>query len=176
MALNLEQKKAIVSEVSRVATDATALVVADYQGISVPDMTQLRASAREKGVYLKVIRNTLARKALEGTEYTCVSDDLTGPMLYAFSGAEPSSAARLIKDFVKTNEAIEVKLVSIGGVKYPPQGIDKVAKLPTKDEAISMLMAVMKAPVEKLVRTMAEPQGKLVRTLAAVRQQKETSA
>ncbi len=175
MALNLEQKKAIVSEVAEVADKAFSAIAAEYRGLSVDEMTDLRAQARNAGVYLRVVKNSLARRAFEGTEFECMSEGLTGPLVLAFSQEDPGSAARIINDFAKDHEKLEVKLVSIGGQLLEPGEIKTLAKLPTYDQAISMLMAVMKAPVEKLARTMNEVPGKLVRTVAAVKDAKQAA-
>ncbi|HHJ18869.1 MAG TPA: 50S ribosomal protein L10 [Gammaproteobacteria bacterium] len=176
MALNLEGKKQVVSEVAAVAANAYSAVAAEYRGISVGDMTELRSKAREGGVYLRVVRNTLARRALEGTDFECMNEGLTGPLVLAFSQEDPGAAARLISDFAKENDKLKPKLVSIGGELLDASEIQRLASLPTYDQAVSMLMALMKAPVEKLARTMKEVPGKLVRTVAAVRDQKESAA
>jgi large subunit ribosomal protein L10 len=173
VALRLEDKKAIVAEVAEVAANALSVVAADYRGLPVANMTKLRADARKAGVYMRVVRNTLARRALEGTEFACMQDVLVGPLLLAFSQHEPGSAARLIRDFVKTNEKFEVKALAIGGKLLDAKQLEAVAKLPTKDEAIATLMSVLNAPITKFVRTLAEPHAKLVRTIAAVRDQKQ---
>ena len=175
MALNLEQKKAVVAEVNEVASGALSAIAAEYRGLSVADMTQLRADARGKGVYLRVVKNTLARRALEGTEFECMCGGLTGPLMLAFSQEDPGAAARLIGDFSKDKEQVVVKLVSVGGQLYEPTELKRLASLPTKDQAIAMLMGVMKAPVEKFVRTLAEPHAKLARTIAAIRDQKQAA-
>lgn len=175
MALNLEQKKAIVSEVAEVADKAFSAIAAEYRGLSVDEMTELRAQARNAGVYLRVVKNSLARRAFEGTEFECMSEGLTGPLVLALSQEDPGSAARVINDFAKDHEKLEVKLVSIGGKLLDPGEIKTLAKMPTYDQAISMLMAVMKAPVEKLARTMNEVPGKLVRTVAAVKDAKQAA-
>lgn len=175
MALNLAQKQAIVAEVSKVAKTAVSLVTADYRGLSVPHMTELRIKARESGVYLRVIRNTLARRALEETEFDCVRDSLVGPLVMAFSISEPSAAARLFRDFAKTNDKLKVQSISLGGELLQASQLEAVAKLPTKEEAISRLMACMQAPITKLVRTLVAPHEKLVRTIVAVKDQKEAA-
>ncbi len=175
MALNLEQKKAVVAEVNEVASGALSAIAAEYRGLSVGDMTQLRAEARDKGVYLRVVKNTLARRALEGTDFECMGDGLVGPLMLAFSQEDPGAAARLIDDFSKDREQLVVRLVSVGGQLYQPSELKRLASLPTKEQAISMLMGVRKAPIEKFVRTLAEPHGKLVRTIAAIRDQKQAA-
>lgn len=176
MALNLEDKKSIVAEVAAVAASAHSAVAAEYRGLTVDEMTQLRVKARNEGVYLRVVKNTLARKAIEGTEFECMSEGLVGPLVLAFSQEDPGCAARVIKDFSKEHDKLVTKLVSIGGEMYAASELDRLASLPTYDQAISMLMSVMKAPIEKFVRTLAEPHAKLVRTVAAVRDQKQASA
>ena len=173
MALNLEQKQQIVAEVNEVAASALSAVVADYRGLTVAEMTEMRSKARESGVYLRVVRNTLAKRAVEGTEYECLDETFVGPTLIAFSQEDPGSAARLVKDYAKEHDALEVRALSIGGELIDASQIDRVAKLPTLDEARAMLMAVMQAPVVKLARTLNEVPGKLVRTVAAIRDQKE---
>ena len=175
MALRLEEKQAIVAEVNEAAGAALSAVVSDYRGLTVSQMTALRVKARESGVYLKVIRNTLARRAVAGTDYECLNDAFVGPTLLAFSQEDPGAAARLLKDYAKEFDALEVKALSIGGQLLGPGDLDRVASLPTRDEAIALLMAVMQAPITKLARTMNEVPGKLVRTHAAVRDQKQAS-
>lgn len=175
MALNLEQKKAIVAEVAEVAKSALSAVIADYRGLTVAELNDLRVKARDSGVYLRVVRNTLAKRALENTEFSCLHESLIGPLVFAFSREEPSAAARLMRDFVKDHEILEVKALAIGGQMLPASELQTVAKLPSRDEAIASLMAVMQAPIAKLVRTLAEPHAKLVRTLAAVRDKKQAA-
>jgi len=176
MALRLADKQAIVAEVNEAASSALSAVVSDYRGLTVGQMTTLRAKARESGVYLRVVRNTLAKRAIAGTEYECLSDTLVGPTMFAFSQQDPGSAARLLKDFAKEFDALEVKALSIGGQLLPADQIDRVAKLPTREEALALLMAVMQAPITKLARTLNDVPGKLVRTVAAVRDQKQATA
>lgn len=166
MALRLEDKKAIVAEVNVAATAALSAVVADSRGVTVGAMNELRAKARANGVYLRVVRNTLARKALEGTSFACLTELFIGPTILAFSNEHPGAAARLIKDFAKANAAFEVKGLAFEGELISPAQIDRLATLPTYDEAIAKLMATMKEAAA----------GKLVRTLAAIRDQKEESA
>lgn len=175
MALNLEQKKAIVAEVAEVASKAYSAVAAEYRGLSVDNLTLLRREARANGVYLRVIKNTLARRAVEGTDFACMQEGLTGPLILAFSMEDPGAAARVIKDFVKGHERLVVKLVSVSGKLLGPGDLETLAKLPTRDQAISLLMSVMKAPVQKLASTLNEVPGKLVRTIAAVRDAKQAA-
>lgn len=173
MALNLEDKKAIVAEVSEVASGAISLVVADYRGLDVPAMTKLRIKARENGVYLRVIRNTLARRAFKGTDLECMDSVLVGPLLFGFAQNEPGAAARLFKDFAKENESFQVKALSVSGQFYDASHLDAVAALPTRKEALSKLAATLMAPATKLVRTIAEPHSSLVRALEDYRKKKE---
>lgn len=172
MALSLADKKQIVSEVAAVAESAHSAVAAEYRGLTVEEMTDLRVKAREGGVYLRVVKNTLARRAFEGTEFECMSDQLIGPLVLAFSQEDPGAAARVIKEFAKEHEKLEVKVLAVGGEALAASELDKLASLPTRDQAISMLMAVMKAPLDKFARTLNEVPGKLVRTVAAVRDAK----
>jgi large subunit ribosomal protein L10 len=175
MALNLEQKKAVVAEVADAANKALAAVAAEYRGLTVEEMTELRAKAREGGVFLKVAKNTLVSRAVEGTDYECMQDSLTGPLLFAFSMEDPGAAARLVKDYAKSHDKLIAKLVAVGGKLYDVSELDRLSSLPTYDQAIAILMGVMKAPIEKFVRTLAEPHTKLVRTVAAVRDAKQAA-
>jgi large subunit ribosomal protein L10 len=172
LALNLEQKKAIVAEVAEVAGSAYSAIAAEYRGLTVSQMTALRVQARNNGVYLRVIKNTLARRALEGTDFECMNEGMTGPLVMAFSQEDPGAAARVIKDFAKSNDKLVVKLVSIGGKLLTPGDLETLAKMPTYDQAISILMGTMKAPVQKLASTLNEVPGKLVRTIAAIKDAK----
>jgi large subunit ribosomal protein L10 len=176
VAIGLEDKKAIVAEVNETATSALSLIIADSRGVTVDGMTALRQKARENQVTLRVVRNTLAKRALEGTEYECVNSALTGPSLFGFSMEDPGAAARIFKDFAKENKDFEVKALAVSGQMLGADQLDVLAKLPTRDQALSIMMSVMKAPVTKLVQTMNEVPGTLVRTLAAVRDQKEAAA
>lgn len=175
MALNLQSKQEIVAQVAEVAQQAICAIVVDYRGLTVGELTELRAKARKSGVHLQVVRNTLAKRALEGTEFVCLQEALGGPLLLAFSINEPSAAARLLKDFAKTHENLKVKALSIGGQLLAANQLEKVSQLPTKDEALSRLLSVLQAPISKLVRTLAEPQAKLARLFAAVRDQKQSA-
>lgn len=175
MALSFAQKEAIVAEVAEVAKSAYSAVGADYRGLSVEEMTELRVQARQAGVYLRVVKNTLAKRALQDTDFACMEEALKGPLVLAFSQEDPGSAARVVAAFAKGRDRFEVKLVSIGGKLLDASELGTLAKMPTYDEAISQLMAVMKAPVQKLAATINEVPGKLVRTLAAVRDAKEAA-
>ena len=175
MALTRQEKEAVVAEVADVASSAHSAVAAEYRGISVTDLTGLRAKARTSGVYLRVVKNSLARRAVEGTEFECMKDGMSGPLIFGFSQEDPGSAARLFRDFAKENDKLVVTMAAVGGEKLDASQIGKLADLPTRDEAISMLMSVMLAPVSKLARTLNEVPGKLVRTVEAVRVSKEGS-
>src|SRR6185295_19186273 len=149
------------------------VVAAEYRGITVTQMTELRRNERRSGVYLRIVKNTLASRALDGTDFECMKPGLKGPLLLSFSREEPGAAARLVKDFAKANEKLVVKALAVGGQMLPAAELDRLASMPTRAQALSMLMGVLQAPVTKLVRTLAEPTAKLVRTFAAVRDQKQ---
>lgn len=176
MSLSLEQKKAVVAEVAEVAASAQSAIAAEYRGLTVSEMTELRNKARDEGVYVRVVKNTLARRAVQGTDFECMSEGFVGPLMLAFSTEDPASAARVLKDFGKDRDAVVVKLVALGGQLLDTSAVDRLASLPTRDQAISQLMSVMRAPLDKLARTLNEVPGKLVRTVAAVRDQKESAA
>jgi large subunit ribosomal protein L10 len=175
VALNLEGKKAVVAEVAEVASSAYSAVAAEYHGLSVSDMTALRVEARKQNVYLRVVRNTLAKRAVEGTEFACMQEGMTGPLVYGFSQEDPGAVARVMGDFAKDNDKLDIKMVSLGGKLFPASEIERLAKMPTKDQAIGILMGTMKAPIEKFVRTLVAPTSKMVRTLAAVRDAKDAA-
>jgi len=172
VALGIEAKKQVVAEVSEVAKVALSAVVAQYHGLTVADMTVLRNQARENGVYLRVIRNSLAKRAVEGTDFVCMQEAFIGPVICAFSQTDPGSAARLLKDFGKKYDSMNVTAISIGGKLLGADQLGAVASLPTYDEAISQLMSVMNGPITKLTRTLNDVPGKLVRVVAAVKDAK----
>jgi len=176
VAIGLEDKRQIVSEVNEAANSAMSAVLADYRGVTVSDMTELRKTARENKVYLRVVRNTLLKRAVEDTEFECIREVLVGPTILAFSQEDPGAAARVLKDFAKENDDFEIKALSIGGKLLDASEIDVLAKLPTYDQAVSLLMSVMLAPVTKLTRTFNEVPSKVTRAVAAVRDQKEEAA
>jgi large subunit ribosomal protein L10 len=173
MPMNLEDKKALVAEVNAVAAKALSVVGAENRGLTVAQMTELRAKARAQGVFMRVVKNTLARKAVAGTPYECISPALKGPLVLAFSKDDPGAAARVVKAFTKDHEKLVATLISLGGQLLGPKDIERVASLPTREQALAKLMGLMKAPISKFVRTLAEPQAKLVRTIAAIRDQKQ---
>lgn len=176
VAIRLEDKQQIVSEVNQAAASAMSAVIADYRGVTVTDLTALRKTAREGGVYLRVVRNTLLKRAVEGTEFECLNPVLKGPTILAFSIDDPGAAARVLKDFAKANDKFEIKALAVGGKLLPAEQIDVLANLPTYDQAIATLMSVMLAPVTKLVRTINEVPTKVTRCVAAVRDQKQEAA
>ena len=165
MALNLSQKQEVVAELADVAAKAHSLVAAEYAGITVGQMTAMRKKARETGVYLRVVKNTLASRAVAGTEFECVQDALVGPLLYAFSTEEPGAAGRLIKEFAKTNDKLKPQVVSMSGKLMKGSDLDRLASLPTRDQAISMFLALLK-----------EPAARVARVFKAVGDQKEQAA
>ena len=162
MALNLSQKQEVVAELADVASKAHSLVAAEYAGTTVSQMTAMRKKARESGVYLKVVKNTLASRAVVGTEFEVVKDALTGPLLYAFSTEEPGAAGRLIKEFAKGNDKLQAKVVVVGGQQYPASHVDFLASLPTRDQALAMLASVLSEPARmfaRAVKAVADKQG-----------------
>jgi large subunit ribosomal protein L10 len=167
MALRLEDKKALVKEVNAVAGDSVTAVAAEYRGLSVAEMTELRKEARNAGVYMRVVKNTLARRAVEGTEFECMQESLKGPILLAFAKDDPGAAARVIKNFAKEHNALQAVSLSAGGQLLPASDLATLADLPTLDQARAMLLGVMMAPMTKLARTLAEPSAMLARTLSA---------
>ena len=175
MPLKLEDKQTLVAEVAAVAAKAQSVVAAQYRGLTVAQMTELRAKARSQGVYMRVVKNTLARRAIAGTAFEPIGPALKGPLVLAFSKDDPGAAARVVKDFGKAHDKLIATLVSLGGSVLPGKDIDKVASLPTREQALATLLGVLKAPLEKLVRTLAEPQAKLARTLAAIRDRKQAA-
>ena len=167
MALRLEDKKAFVKEVNAVAGDSITAVAAEYRGLTVAEMTELRKEARNAGVYLRVVKNTLARRAVEGTEFECMKETLAGPILLAFAKDDPGAAARVIKDFAKGHDALKAVSLSAGGELLPATDLSKLADLPTLDQGRAMLLGVMMAPMTQLVRTLAEPSAMLARVLSS---------
>jgi large subunit ribosomal protein L10 len=167
MALRLEDKKALVKEVNAVAGDSVTAVAAEYRGLTVAEMTELRKEARNAGVYMRVVKNTLARRAVEGTEFECMQETLKGPILLAFAKDDPGAAARVIKNFAKEHNALQAVSLSAGGQLLPASDLATLADLPTLDQARAMLLGVMMAPMTKLARTLAEPSAMLARTLSA---------
>jgi large subunit ribosomal protein L10 len=171
MALNIEAKKALVAEVAEVAASAQSAVAAEYRGLTVSEMTELRVAARNAGVFLKVVKNTLARRAVEGTSFECMQGSFKGPLVLAFSREDPGAAARVVKAFAKDHDKLVTVALAVGGELYAAGDLDRLASLPTLDEARSMLLGVLQAPLSQLVRTLAEPGAMLARVLQARTQQ-----
>ena len=167
MALNLAQKKEVVAELANVASSAYSLVAAQYAGLTVEQLTELRKKARQNGVYIKVAKNTLVSRAVEGTDYECVKDSLTGPLLYAFSKEDPGAAGRLIKEFAKGTDKLKPTLVAIGGKAYPGTHVEVLASLPTREQALSMFLSVLVQPATMLVRLLSEPASQIARVTKA---------
>jgi large subunit ribosomal protein L10 len=162
MALNLSQKQEVVAELADVAAKAHSLIAAEYAGTTVSQMTAMRKKARESGVYLRVVKNTLASRAVAGTEFEVVQDKLVGPLLYAFSTEEPGAAGRLIKEFAKGNDKLQAKVVAVGGQLYPASHVEVLASLPTLDQALAMLARVLAEPAAmfaRAVKAVADQQG-----------------
>tara|TARA_R110002110_G_scaffold147129_1_gene337233 strand:- start:48898 stop:49428 length:531 start_codon:yes stop_codon:yes gene_type:complete len=176
VAIRIEDKKQIVAEVNEAAKSALSAVLADYRGVTVEELTALRKTARENNVYLRVVRNTLLKRAIADTSYECLNEALVGPTILAFSQDHPGAAARVLKEFSKNNEEFDVKALAVDGSLLSADQIDVLAKLPTYDEAIATLMSVMLAPVTKLTQTVNEVPSKVTRAVAAVRDQKQEAA
>lgn len=175
MSLNLEDKKAVVAEVSQTLTKAQSIVLAENRGLQVQDITQLRAKARAQGVYLRVLKNTLARRAVTGTPFEKLSEHMVGPLTYGISN-DPVAAAKVLNEFAKANEKFVIKAGAMPHRVMSPKDIAVLATMPSREELLSKLMGTMQAPIAKFVRTLNEVPSKLVRTLAAVRDQKQQSA
>lgn len=175
MALGLEDKKAIVADVNETAANALSLVIADARGCTVSEMTELRKLAREARVNVRVVRNTLARRALAGTEFECAGTAFKGPSLLAFSMEDPGAAARIFKEFAKTHEKFEVKALAVGGELLGAEQLDKLATLPTREQALATLAGLLQAPLSKFARTLNEVPSQFARALAAVRDQKQAA-
>jgi large subunit ribosomal protein L10 len=175
LSLNLEQKQAVVAEVSAQVAKAQAIVLAEYRSLQVGDMTELRRKARSSGVYLRVLKNTLARRAVADTPFAGLSDKMVGPLAYGIS-SDPVAVAKVLHEFAKSNDKFVIKGGAMPNVMMSPQQVGDLAKMPSRDELISMLMGTMQAPIAKFVRTLNEVPGRFVRTVAAVRDQKQEQA
>ncbi len=172
MALNLDDKKAVVAEISAQVAKAQAIVVAEYRGLGVGSMTELRREARKSGVYLRVLKNTLARRAVDGTPFSGLAEHLVGPLVYGIS-PDPVATAKLLNDFAKSNDKLVIKAGAMPNAVFSAKEVKALASMPSRNELISMLMGTMQAPVAKFVQTMNEVPARFVRTLAAVRDKKE---
>ena len=175
MSLNLEEKKAVVTEVAERVKTAQAIVLAEYRGIEVVDMTRLRAKARQAGVYLRVLKNSLARRAVVDTPFAELSDMMVGPLAYGIS-ADPVAVAKVLNDFAKTNDKLVIKGGSMANYVLDAKGVKALATMPSRDELLAKLMGTMQAPITKFVQTLNEVPTKFVRGLAAVRDEKEKQA
>lgn len=174
MGLNLDDKKAVVAEVSEKLADAQAVIMAEYRGLEVGQVTELRAKARESGVYLRVLKNTLVRRAVEGTPFEGLADQLVGPLIYGIS-TDPVAPAKVLVEFSKTNDKLVVKGGAMPSYVMDVEGVKALASMPSREELLATLLGTMQAPVAKFVQTLNEVPSKFVRTLAAVRDAKETA-
>jgi len=174
MTLNLEEKKALVAQVSDAVSGAQAAVLAEYRGLSVAQMTDLRSQAREAGVYVRVLKNTLAKRVVEGSDFECLSEYFVGPVALATS-EDPVAVAKVLSNFAKSNDVLQIKVGAMNGAMMTQADIDTLAKLPSRDELLAKLMGTMQAPVQKLAQTLNEVPGKFVRTLAAYQLSKEAA-
>lgn len=175
MSLTLAQKKSVVAEVNEVAANAQAVIAAEYTGLTVADMTELRATARDQGVHIRVVKNSLAKLAVVGTEFECLGDSLTGPLLLVFSADDPGAGARIVRDFTKANDRLVTTAIAFAGELRPPEDLKLLADMPTLDEARGQILGLLQAPATQLVRTLAEPAGQLVRVVAAYRDQQQAA-
>lgn len=176
MTLKIDDKKAIVAELAEVASRSVSVIAAEYRGLTVATMTKLRTNARKSGAVVKIYRNTLARKAVKGTQFECLDPALVGPMILMFSQEEPATAARMVRDFAKENDKFVVKALVLEGRLLAADQLKAVASLPSRNEAIAQLMSVMKAPTVKLARTLSETYAQLVRAVSAVADKKRVAA
>tara|TARA_B110000003_G_scaffold118736_1_gene121207 strand:+ start:2356 stop:2877 length:522 start_codon:yes stop_codon:yes gene_type:complete len=171
LSLNLEKKKVVVAEVSKQIENAQSMILAEYRGVGVQDMTILRAEARKSGVYLKVLKNRLVKRAVENTPFSSLSEDMVGPLLFGIS-EDPVSAAKILNDFAKTNNLFTIKTGAMPNKKLDVGAIKALASLPSREELLAKLMGTIQAPISKFVRTLNEVPTKFVRGIAAVRDQK----
>jgi large subunit ribosomal protein L10 len=171
LSLNLEQKKVVVDEVSEQVSKAQAIIIAEYRGLQVGEMTELRAQARKSGVYLRVLKNTLVRRAVDGTVFSGLANEMVGPLVFGMS-SDPVSAAKVLSDFAKANDKFIIKAGAMPNQVMDVNSIQALAALPSREELLSKLLGTMQAPVAKFVRTLNEVPTKFVRGLAAVRDQK----
>ena len=172
MALNREAKAAVVTEVSAEVAKAKAIIVAEYRGLEVGAITALRKQARNQGVYLRVLKNTLARRAVAGTPFEGLSDKLVGPLIYGMS-SDPVSAAKVLNTFAKDNDKLVLKAGALPNSVFDENGVKALASMPSREELLAKLLGTMQAPIAQFVRTLNEVPGRFVRTLAALRDQKE---
>jgi large subunit ribosomal protein L10 len=172
LGLNLEAKQAVVAEIAGEVARAQAIILAEYRGLEVEAMTKLRAQAREQGVYLRVLKNTLARRAVQGTPFEKLSDQMVGPLIYGIS-ADPVATAKVLNDFAKGNERFVIKAGGLPNSVVSSSDVKALASMPSREELLAKLMGTMNAPIQKFVSTLNEVPAKFVRTVAAVRDAKE---
>ena len=173
MPLRIEQKKAVVEELHSIASSSVSAAIAEYRGLNVAEITELRTKARKSGVYLKVVKNSLSKKALADTNFECLTKALQGPIIIALSADDLASPARLFKDFSKDYEHLKTVGLAIDGDAFPSSELDRIARLPTRDEAYSTIAGLMKAPIEKALRTLNEIPIKIARLIHAVKENQE---
>ena len=173
MALKIGEKKVVVQEIAEIASTAQSAVAAEYRGLTVQQLSSLRSNARELGVYVRVIKNNLVKIAIKDTSFECMNSSLKGPLIFAFSKDELGAAAKLVNDFKKDNDLLKPVAMAVNGELIDVEKLSQIAALPNRDQAISMLMAVMKLPIEKFVRTLSAPNVKLVQTLSAYKMKLE---
>jgi len=174
LGLNLDEKKAVVAEVSAEIAKAQGIVVAEYRGLEVGRMTELRARARKSGVYLRVLKNTLARRAVAGTPFEKLAEHMVGPLVYGIS-PDPVATAKVLNEFAKTNEKLVIKAGAMPNAVITAKEVKALALMPSREQLIAKLLGTMQAPVVQFVRTLNEVPSRFVRTLAAVRDQKESA-
>ncbi len=174
MALNMEKKQEVVAEVSAQVARAQAIILAEYRGLKAGDMTALRAKAREAGVYFRVLKNTLARRAVAATPFAPLAEKMVGPLAFAIS-ADPVAAAKVLNEFAKGNEALVIKAGAMPNVVMGPKEVASLATLPSREELLAKLMGTMQAPIAQFVRTLNEVPARFVRTLAAIRDNKQAA-
>ena len=174
MGLNLDEKKAVVAEVSAKVAEAQAIVVAEYRGLEVGNVTTLRAQARKEGVYLRVLKNTLVRRAVDGTPFEGLKGQMVGPLIYGIS-KDPVAAAKVLHDFAKSNDKLVIKGGAMANYVMDAAGVKALASMPSREELLSKLLGTMQAPIAQFVRTLNEVPTKFVRGLAAVRDQKQAA-
>jgi len=174
LGLNIEEKKAVVAEVSGQVAKANAIVVAEYRGLEVGEMTELRAKARSAGIYFRVLKNTLVRRAVAETPYAGLAEHMVGPLAYGI-GSDPVAVAKVLSDFAKSNEKFAIKAGAMAGQVLTAKDVATLANMPSREELLAKLLGTMQAPVAKFVQTLNEVPAKFVRGLAAVRDQKEAA-
>lgn len=174
MSLNLEEKKAVIAEVSAQVANAQAIIIAEYRGLTVGHMTQLRAKARQSGIYFRVVKNSLARRAISDTPFSKLSEHMVGPLVYGI-GSDPVAAAKVLYEFSRTNDKLVIKAGAMANLLMSSNDVASLASLPSRDELLAKLLGTMQAPIANFVRTLNEVPTRFVRGLAAVRDQKQAA-